>query len=274
MSRYTVLRRGIQSVLVVCGVIALTSFSIDATDTLRSSQTALGIMASQVTTSNCPEDMTPVTQAETSFCIDRYESGVGDGCIVTEPRSPSETALNAVDADCGPVSQAAVMPWRFVTMPQAAQLCARVGKRLPTADEWYDAALGTADSERCNEQGELATTGAYPECQSGSEAFDMIGNVWEFVQGDVVAGVTARRSLPPSGYVSEVDVDGLATKSTSTPQTIFNDDYLWSSATGTYALMRGGYYGSGSDGGLYSVHASIDRNFSSNAIGFRCAKSL
>ncbi len=274
MLRVSQLRRGIQFVLVTVGIVLLTSFSIDATDTLRSSQTALGIFAQGVVNEDCPAGMETVSTGELRFCIDTYEAGVGDTCIVAEPKSPSETALNAVDADCEVISQSAVLPWRFVTSLQAEQLCARVGKRLPTAQEWYQAALGTIDSAECNTAGTLQPSGKNEACRSGSGAFDMVGNVWEFVQGGVLDGELNRNVLPGSGYVSAVNGSGVPTESSTTPQVIFNDDYIWSSAEGSFAVMRGGYYGSGSDGGLYSMHAMITRDFSSGAIGFRCAKSL
>lgn len=39
-------------------------------------------------------------------------------------------------------------------------------------------------------------------------------------------------------------------------------------------MMRGGFYRSGEDGGIYSIHADIEPTFSSGAIGFRCVIDL
>lgn len=273
MFRVSTLRLGIQFLLVTVGIIMLTSFSIDATDTLRGSQTALGILAGKVGAPVCPSGMVQV-EGDFPFCIDQYENGVGDECLVRAPESPSETALNAVDANCMAESIEGSVPWRYVTRSQAEQLCARNGKRLPTREEWYAGALGTIDSTVCNQSGQLRSAGSFSGCRSGVEAYDMVGNVWEFVQGEVEGGILDREPLPQSGYIAAIGAAGIPSQTTSTPQTIYNNDYFWSSATGTFALMRGGYYGSNGDGGLYSAHAMIGLNFSSGAIGFRCAKSL
>jgi Sulfatase-modifying factor enzyme 1 len=273
MFRFVTLRQGIQFILVTVGIIVLTSFSIDATDTLRGSQTALSILAGKVNETECPTGMVRV-DGDIPFCIDQYENGVGPECLVPAPESPSETALNAVDADCMAESVEGALPWRYVTRAQAEQLCARSGKRLPTPEEWYAAALGTIDSLACNQSGQLQSAGSFPECRSGAQVYDMVGNVWEFVQGDIEGGEYNRDTLPPPGYVAAITAGGFPLQTTTTPQTIYNNDYFWSNATGSYALMRGGYYGSNTDGGLYSAHAMIGLDFSSGAIGFRCAKSL
>ena len=102
----------------------------------------------------------------------------------------------------------------------------------------------------------------------------MIGNVWEFVSGTVDNGQLDGVALPVSGYVSEVMTDGLPRATTDHPDVIYNHDYFWSEATGTYAIMRGGFYGSGSDGGLYSTHTGVLQRFSSVAVGFRCITAL
>jgi hypothetical protein len=274
MKGVLMLRRGLQSVVVVVAIVVLTSFTIDATDTLRGSQTALSILAERVAAPTCPADMRLVDTGDYAFCIDTYEAGVGSSCLVSDPGSPSETALNAVDADCFVTAEVGVVPWRFVTYVQAEQLCARAGKRLPTAGEWYQAALGTVDGLQCNAAGGLANTGEFEGCMSGVGAFDMVGNVWEFVYGEVVSGEFDGAVLPSSGYVLDINGAGIATQTTTTPPQLFNDDYFWSDVQGSTVLLRGGYYGSERDGGLYSTQATVDRNFASGAVGFRCAKSL
>jgi formylglycine-generating enzyme required for sulfatase activity len=102
----------------------------------------------------------------------------------------------------------------------------------------------------------------------------MVGNVWELTTGEVLNGLIETAALPQSGYIAGIGQSGLASETTSTPQQLFNEDYFWSSATGTYAVMRGGYYGSRADGGLYSTQAAISNSFASAAVGFRCVKSL
>lgn len=261
--------------VVLLAVIILTSISIDATDSFRNSQSALGIIASKLMNPSCLTGTTPMVSGDKTLCVDIYEASVGKNCTVAVPQSEIDTATNANDADCRAESVPDVLPWRFVTVMQADQLCARSHKRLLTALEWYTAARGTPDGKtNCVLAGALQKTGSKSLCKSGIEAFDMIGNVWELVSESIIDGIVQGEPLPAAGYVAAVTPDGLPQKTAVAPNVIYNKDYFWSEASGTFALMRGGYYGSGEDGGMYSSHADIEQGFSSTAVGFRCVSAL
>lgn len=262
--------------LVVLASVLLTSFTIDATDTFRTSQTALGILAAKVTEASCPSGMVEVAGETNSFCVDEYEVGVGEDCVIAKPNSAKDTAANAADADCEPVSEAGVSPWTNVAQPQAVAICAKVGKRLPTAKEWYLAALGTPDNqELCNlTNGSVAESGAWSSCRSGAGAFDMVGNVWELVEGRVSDAVYDGRGLPVEGYVAEINEAGVAYQTQTEPNVVYNGDYFWSGSYGQYVMMRGGFYGSRNDGGVYAVHAKTEPSFASASVGFRCVVNL
>lgn len=265
-------KRSLQFISVTLGIIFLTSFSIDATDTLRGSQTALGILAKNMTDDSCQDGMVLVEKSDRSFCIDIYEASLSEGCIIKNPASINDTAHNMAQKNCLPVSVAGQLPWTAVARPQAAELCAKAGKRLPTAEEWFLGALGTSDGSVCNLDGELHKTGEFNDCVSGVGAFDMVGNVWEHTSETVVDGVYQGRKLPPAGYISLVDESGVALETGVEPSVIYHDDYFWSRESGYFTLIRGGFYGSGTDGGVYTAHAQTDQNFASGAIGFRCVK--
>lgn len=275
MSLSRTVKNILRGVLVLSAVVLITSFSVDATDTFRTSQSALGIFARYATAPSCPLGTVPLAGTEPALCIDVYENSVAETCVMAEPRSDSDTAANINDANCTPVSVSGKNPWRFVSKVQAVQLCARAHKRLPTALEWFTAALGTPDGEvNCSLAGSLRATGEKNQCKSGVGAFDMIGNVWEFVSNEVQDGKVDAAVVPAEGYVSEIRNDGLPSITTRVATPMYNNDYFWSEATGTYAIMRGGFYGSGSDGGLYSTHAAVTQSFSSAAAGFRCVTVL
>ncbi len=253
----------------------LTSFTIDATDSLNNSQTALSILAKKITEKSCPAEMELINSGNLTFCIDKFEASPSPNCVFEVPKSLTETTHNINDKDCLPLSKANATPWTFVAQPQAVQVCAKAGKRLPTPEEWFVAAAGTPDNtDTCNLNGVFSKTGVFESCLSGNGAYDMIGNVWEYVSGQVEDSDYEDRKVPREGYVSETDIAGIALVTDSVPNQIYNEDYFWSSETGRQVIMRGGFYGSKSDGGVYATHAQSDTSFASAAVGFRCVKDL
>ena len=270
------LKNGARFFLVTVGIILLTSFTIDATDTLRGSQSALGIFSQNVFTESCPSSMTEIETSEGRVCVDKYEASPSPDCVFTSPKSASDTALNAADGDCEPISEPMSLPWIHVAQPQAVQLCAKVGKRLPTAEEWFIASKGTPDSQaNCNLGGTLANTGESVSCVSGAGAFDMVGNVWEMLADTITPdSAWGGGTQPEEGYVTLVNEDGLPIETDLEPSVVFNGDYFWAGDLEYSTIMRGGFYGSRADGGVYATHAKTAPAFSSAAIGFRCVQSL
>jgi formylglycine-generating enzyme required for sulfatase activity len=158
----------------------------------------------------------------------------------------------------------------------AAAACRNSGKRLPTNAEWQTAALGTPDpwpqddpANQCNlESSALIPTGAHNSCVSDVGAYDMVGNVIEFVAD--------WGPLATTGNTWDAFIPG------------FGNDIsnIGGSPNGTiYGLpgttLRGGSFlinpNSGGTGELAGVY-SIDQNGAPNSIGdasaagFRCAQ--
>lgn len=271
------LKNALRFLFVTIGVVVLTSISIDATDTLRGSETALTALVRTLGEGKCPSEMVLVERSDrTRFCIDQYEVVTGDSCMFQQPALADETARNASFADCAPQVRAGKLPWTNVTQIQAGELCARAGKRLPSSEEWYAAVRGTPDDVTvCALDRDLSPAGTLASCRSGAGVFDMVGNVWEWVADTATAGELSGVKLPESGYISSVDPQqGVADQSSPVPFLQYNHDYVWTNEQGNYAVMRGGWHGGRSDGGIYSLHAAVSPQFSSPAIGFRCVKSL
>jgi hypothetical protein len=263
--------RAIRFSAVTVGIVVLTSLGIDASQYLTGSQSALGILVDKATTGECPLGMVRVSNSDRSFCIDAYEAKVGDGCPRAAPATSDETAANIAVGTCSPQSVQDGEPWINVSFHQAKELCARAGKRLPTNEEWYRAALGTP-SNSCAIKSSGVQKSATNDCVSGVGAYDMVGNAWEWVDASVSDGLYSEVTLPSEGYVANADTAGMPTQTAAAPNQTFGSDYFWADPQGSYVMMRGGFYGSGEDAGLYAVHSKVDAAFSGNAISFRCVQ--
>ena len=103
----------------------------------------------------------------------------------------------------------------------------------------------------------------------------MVGNVWEML-ADTITPDSAWGSgvMPEEGYVTLVNENGLPIETDLEPSVVFNGDYFWAGDLEYSTIMRGGFYGSRADGGVYATHAKTAPAFSSAAIGFRCVQSL
>ncbi len=228
----------------------------------------------------CPDNMVIVNQAIVPFCIDVYEVSANEKCLYKSPTNEDETMYNLIDFDCEPVSEPNSIPWRNVTQTQATDACSRIGKRLPTANEWYKASLGTNnknsnwDEDDCNVANNrtegVSETGGGMRCVSDAGAYDMIGNVWEWVEETVKNGEWNGIKLPASGFVTGVDINGMAYKTKNSKDSNFNNDKIWVDEGIVAGMMRGGYYNSQGQAGMYATYAASAPTFSGEAVGFRC----
>jgi hypothetical protein len=170
-------------------------------------------------------------------------------------------------SDIFAVSLPGVTPSSYITWFQAQQACKNSRKRLPSNAEWQAAVAGTPDPEPalgpgdtdgptdCNTKGALivVATGSRSSCVSNDGAFDMVGNLSEWV-ADWVPLSTA---CPGWGGFS-------------------NDSMCFSGADttgGPGALLRGGhFFHLGSFAGPLAVDGSFPPSASFYYVGFRCAR--
>jgi formylglycine-generating enzyme required for sulfatase activity len=160
------------------------------------------------------------------------------------------------------VSLPSEIPSARITWFQAQEACANAGKRLPTNAEWQVGANGSPDpgpddgTVDCNSAtGSVSLTGARSSCVSARGAFDMVGNLAEWV-ADWVPLSTA---CPGWGG--------------------FSDDSMClagaSEITGPGALQRGGSFSiffGGTTAGPLTVNGSFPPSGPSVFIGFRCVR--
>jgi len=246
--------------------------------TVRAQQSTL---ASGYDGDGCPPYMVHVGPV----CIDKYEASVwskppkSDG----RPRG-TQYGVDGPDYPCSvngndcsganPIYAASVpglVPSSEITWFQAAQACANVGKRLPTNAEWQMAAAGTPDPgddgvTTCNTDDlapGLTPTGSRKSCVSNWGAYDMVGNVLEWV-ADWFEG--SNDPFAPSN---------------GTAGDNFGDDFMvgvnptQNQGAGTNfpsALVRGGRYNGGTGAGVFSLNAHFAPSDSADGGGFRCAR--
>ncbi len=276
-----------KSLAVVVIAAVLVAVGINASDNIGNFSASLigslfGKSQTEIIRSRCPDEMVFISSSGGGFCIDKYENSPADSCLNKNPGNQAETRANLELAECKPVSVVFAAPWVNISQNQAVLACSKAGKRLPTNAEWYAAGLGTPDKnsdwtkDDCNIAGTGASnadkTGSRKNCVSSSGAYDMVGNIWEWVQETISDGVYKDRKLPDNNYVSGVDSEGVPYQTGPEPDLNYNKDYFWVNYEGVNGMFRGGFWGKSSDMGLYSIYAASPPSFVGIAVGFRCVK--
>jgi formylglycine-generating enzyme required for sulfatase activity len=161
------------------------------------------------------------------------------------------------------VSLPSEIPSASITWFQAQEACANAGKRLPTNAEWQVGVNGTPDpgpdngTTDCNtaSDGAASRTGTRTGCVSARGAFDMVGNLAEWVADWVPASTVC----PGWGGFS-------------------NDDMCLAGASTTRnspgAVVRGGAFASidGPSAGPFAIRAGFAPFHSTSFIGLRCVR--
>ena len=158
------------------------------------------------------------------------------------------------------VSLPSEIPSSHISWFQAQEACANAGKRLPTNAEWQVGVNGTPDpgpdngTTDCNSNSGVASlTGSRRDCVSARGAFDMVGNLAEWVADWVPASTTCLN------WASFSDDDMCLAGASE-------------SIAGPGALLRGGWFTSGAGAGPLSIQGSSKPIRSLDLIGFRCAR--
>ena len=260
----------ILGVIIICSLV-VTTLAIDASDTFSGRGGTLLARVLPNAEVICPLGMTHFPAALSFTCVDTYEAAPGPDCSIENPQNQFQTEANISQRNCQPVSVDSSLPWRYVSREQARELCTKAGKRLPSVAEWYEFAIGT-DVGSCVVDGDEPLIGERQlSCVSAGGVVGAVGNVWEWVSDDVQDGLLEGKSLPSSGRVLSVDSAGVATLTAEAASSTL-PGYFWSEPKGQFGIIRGGFYGSRNDAGVYALHAHTATQFTGAGVGFRCIR--
>jgi len=182
--------------------------------------------------------------------------------VASDDYAPCADSGQNCASDIYAVSLPGVTPSAYVTWFQAQVACKNARKRLPSNAEWQAAVTVTPDpgldngTTDCNTNSTWAAvlTGSRSSCVSPDGAFDMVGNLLEWVADWV----------PQSTACGTWSADVSST----------NDSQCLAGAATTGepgALLRGGYFGHGSRAGPLAVDVFVP-SFEYDFVGFRCAR--
>jgi hypothetical protein len=248
---------------------------------------SVGVAAAAAASGTCGLDAVPAGTA----CLDRYEASVWrvpDPATTNAPlvrkiqlglatildlTAGGATRLGVGADDYAPctddgqncagdvyaVSLPSQIPSAHITWFQAQEACANSGKRLPTSAEWQVGADGTPDpgpdnrTTDCNSASNIVSnTGSRGACISARGAFDMAGNLEEWVAD------WAPLSTACTGW-GDVSDDRMCLAGASTE------------VGGPGALTRGGSFVDGTGSGPLAVVAGRRPSLPFSFVGFRCA---
>ncbi len=263
----------IKATLTVVGAVILSTVGIYAADHIQGIEGGISNLANVRTANGCSEGAVPLKVRDQMLCVDLYEASPSTKCPHAVLNSAIESERNVTTKECLSASVPGATPWNYVSLSQAQRICAASGKRLPTSDEWYHIALGTTPESCVVQSSAVGKTGT-EACVSSVGVYDAVGNVWEWVDENVVGNTYDGRELPKEGYVTSVDARGVAITSGESPDELYGKDYFWSQQEGVFGMIRGGFYGSGEDAGLYTANASVPTSFATQGVGFRCVEDL
>lgn len=170
--------------------------------------------------------MAHITQADgTAFCIDRFEASLSPGSLGNGTQSQDDTSLAPDGSTRAQALQALhASAATGVTWYQAKSLCENAGKRLCTTSEWERACRGpnstsypygdASNDSLCNGFFQYFTpnpapTGSFKACVSLFGAYDLSGNLEEWLDTSVIRtpGTTVLndRALHGGSYASNSD---------------------------------------------------------------------
>jgi len=266
----------------------------------------------------CPENMAYISKVG-GFCIDKYEAStpgcevVGNNCGSYQHANycpsyctPDNGVFGSVSSDTGTTaaaySKVNVAPLVGVSQQQARQMCANVGKRLCTDEEWlaaanlqgkvyylpatlsaspYDCVVDSTEycsyfisNHACNTS---YNKNGVSGCYSSEDVYDMVGNVWEWTNTtvDVINPEGSAASGTGTAGWYYANAQSQWQDSTTGLWTKYGNDgtYFPTTSSSTRAVLRGGLWDYGARAGLFCARLNYAPSSVYSYVGFRCCSS-
>jgi hypothetical protein len=254
-----------------------------------------------LTVIDCPVGMAFIP-ALGGYCIDKWEAHAVSGST-DEPFgsvTSTTTTSNILSGGGYAGSAQGESPWTYISQTQAKAACENADKYLCSNDQWQAAAnihgvvynlpadLGgspnfcvTNSMTDCSSgsfgagYGSACLSGYYSgglnNCSSSEGVFDMVGNVWEWVDEVWSFSIPSGCSSWAWCYLRD---DGTWSSSTSGSTAVYGNDGTYFSATySSRALRRGGSWSRAGDAGVFAVDLRYYASHADNGFGFRCCSS-
>ena len=224
------------------------------------------------------------------FCIDQYEASMPNATAINMSSNETEIAQRNAPGTMQAHSAGGVIPWVRINRDNARIACTNAGKYLCTSEQWLAAAnlkgqvydlpaivtdcnVVSGSPAECTdlsyEAGDACTTGYMSNCVSSENVYDMIGNVYEWVN-ETVTTIAPGAS---QGWYYPSDTGWQTSPGVLTDK--YGDDgtYFLSGTNANRAVLRGGYWADGADAGVFTAFLYYGASYTVDSVGFRCCSS-
>jgi len=233
-----------------------------------------------------------------TFCVMQYEAKI----------KGQDNGNQTYSASYEPESRISGTPWVNISQINAKSECESIGAHLITEDEWLTivrnielqpanwtlGSVGSGQIPRGNSDSSAAMDGTDSltdihkrtlTLSNGEVIWDIAGNVWDWTDATILGKDEPKGVANPSSF-SWYEYSSLYSYGALSPERLLPLNPTWNTNQGygriytsgvptnttTYAFLRGGDWGYGTDAGVMALYLRCGPGCSSSAFGFRCVR--